>query len=685
MSATGREPLLAVRGLRVEFRTAVGLTRAVNGVDFTLERGETLAILGESGSGKSVSAQAIMRIIDSPPGKITGGSVRLQGQDLLQLDAEAMRAVRGNRIAMVFQDAQAALDPAFTVGQQIAETLRSGRGLAREEALARAIDLMERVQIPDARSRAHDYPHQFSGGMAQRVMIAMALALEPEVLIADEPTTALDVTIQAQVMQLLSALQAESGMGLILITHDLGVVAEVADRVAVMYAGKVVETGPISALYARPGHPYTVGLMDSMPRVDQQEGRLLAIRGSPPNLMRIPAGCAFHPRCALAQERCQQETPALLPLPDEPLRLSACHFVADIPGRQRAGASIAATGSGPEAGEPLLRVEGLVKHFPLSGRSLLRRTIGNVKAVDGIDFELYRGETLGLVGESGCGKSTVARVLLRLERATAGRAWFDGEDLFALAGQELRRYRQRIQMIFQDPYSSLDPRMTAGDIVAEPWAVHEGLVPQAEWRKRARELLQRVGLDPDDERRYPHEFSGGQRQRIGIARALAFSPKLIICDEPVSALDVSIQAQIVNLLQDLQQEFGIAYIFIAHDLSVVRHISDRVAVMYMGRIVETGTRDQIYNQPTHPYTQALLSAVPVPDPESEARQQRIILQGEVPGALNPPSGCRFRTRCWKAEARCASETPALIDRFGQGHDSACHFAELRAPTAAAAD
>ena len=677
------QPLLAVRDLRVEFRTAVGLTRAVNGVDFTLKRGETLAILGESGSGKSVSAQAIMGIVDSPPGRIAGGSVRLQGEELLQLDAEAMRQVRGHRIAMIFQDAQAALDPAFSVGQQISETLRSGRGMTAQEADARVLDLLERVQIPDARKRVHDYPHQFSGGMAQRVMIALALALEPEVLIADEPTTALDVTVQAQVMQLLAGLQAESGMGLILITHDLGVVAEVADRVAVMYAGVVVETGPINALYARPGHPYTVGLMDSMPRVDRHESRLLAISGSPPNLMRIPAGCAFHPRCALAQERCAQETPALLPLPDEPGRFSACHFVADIPGRRSAAAGHAATGVGARAEEPLLRVEGLVKHFQLRSRSLLRRSPGVIKAVDGVDFELYRGETLGLVGESGCGKSTVARVLLRLERATAGRARFAGEDLFALEGRALREMRQRIQMVFQDPYSSLNPRMTAGDIVAEPWAVHAGLAPKSEWRHRARDLLQRVGLDPDDERRYPHEFSGGQRQRIGIARALAFNPQLIICDEPVSALDVSIQAQIVNLLQDLQQEYGIAVIFIAHDLSVVRHISDRVAVMYLGRIVETGTREQIYNQPTHPYTQALLSAVPVPDPESEARQRRIILQGEVPGALEPPSGCHFRTRCWKAEALCAQETPALIDRFGHGHDSACHFAEARAPLAAA--
>ncbi len=678
------EALLAVRDLRVEFRTAAGLTRAVNGVNFTLERGETLAILGESGSGKSVSAQAIMGIVDSPPGRIAGGSVRLQGEELLQLEAEAMRQVRGNRIAMIFQDAQAALDPAFSVGQQISETLRSGRGMSAQEADAQVLDLLERVQIPDARNRVHDYPHQFSGGMAQRVMIALALALEPEVLIADEPTTALDVTVQAQVMQLLAALQAESGMGLILITHDLGVVAEVADRVAVMYAGKVVETGPIAALYARPGHPYTVGLMDSMPRVDRQESRLLAISGSPPNLMRIPTGCAFHPRCALAQERCAQETPALLPLPDEAGRFSACHYVADIPGRRAVGTGVAASeGVGARAEEPLLRVEGLVKHFPLRSRSLLRRSPGAIKAVDGVDFELYRGETLGLVGESGCGKSTVARLLLRLERATAGRASFAGEDLFALEGRALREMRQRIQMVFQDPYSSLNPRMTAGAIVAEPWAVHEGLAPRTEWRVRARDLLQRVGLDPDDERRYPHEFSGGQRQRIGIARALAFNPQLIICDEPVSALDVSIQAQIVNLLQDLQQEYGIAVIFIAHDLSVVRHISDRVAVMYLGRIVETGTREQIYNQPTHPYTQALLSAVPVPDPESEARQRRIILQGEVPGALEPPSGCHFRTRCWKAETLCAQETPALIDRFGHGHDSACHYADLRAPQAAA--
>ena len=682
MSAPSPPPLLAVRDLRVEFRTAAGLTRAVNGVDFTLEPGETLAILGESGSGKSVSARAVMGIIDSPPGYITGGSVRLQGRDLLQLGPEDLRAVRGHRIAMVFQDAQAALDPAFTVGHQLAETLRSGLGLSRRQAMQHAIDLLDRVQIPDARSRSRDYPHQFSGGMAQRVMIAMALALEPEVLIADEPTTALDVTVQAQVMQLLAALQAESGMGLILITHDLGVVAEVADNVAVMYAGLVVETGPVAALYARPGHPYTAGLMDSMPRVDRQESRLLAIRGSPPNLMRIPPGCAFHPRCALARDRCQQETPALLPLPEEPARRSACHFVAEIPGRSRANLAAAPADSAPPAAEPLLRVEGLVKHFPQGSRSLLRRRAGQIRAVDGVDFELHRGETLGLVGESGCGKSTVARTLLRLERPDAGHVRFAGEDLFALSGPQLRNMRRRIQMVFQDPYSSLNPRMTAGAIVAEAWAVHEGLVPRDQWRARARHLLQRVGLDPDDERRFPHEFSGGQRQRIGIARALAFNPQLIVCDEPVSALDVSIQAQIVNLLQDLQQEFAIACIFIAHDLSVVRHISDRVAVMYMGRIVEIGSRDQIYNQPTHPYTQALLSAVPVPDPRSAARQQRIILQGEVPGALHPPSGCRFRTRCWKADDRCAQETPALGDRLRHGHDSACHYPELRAPAPA---
>jgi peptide/nickel transport system ATP-binding protein len=538
--------LLEVQGLAVEFHTAGGTVRAVNGIDWHVDGGEVLAILGESGSGKSVSAAAVMNLIDSPPGYVTAGRILYRGRDLLKMAPDERRPINGRKIAMIFQDTLAHLNPVYSVGWQVAETIRAHGEASPGAARKRAVALLERVGIPEPARRADDYPHQFSGGQRQRVMIAMALALRPDVLIADEPTTALDVTVQAQILSLLAELQAETGMALMLITHDLGVVAEVADRVAVMQGGRIVETGPVRQIFHEPAHAYTRRLM------------------------------------------------------------------AAIPGRQALR-----NGAGRTRAEPLLRVEGLAKHYEII-KGLMRRRTGQVmRAVDGVSFELEAGETLGLVGESGSGKSTLARTLLRLEQPTEGVVRYRGADVVKLSSAELLRFRRLIQVVFQDPYASLNPRMTVAQIVAEPWSIHKDLLPKARWQARVCELLEQVGLRPEHARRYPHQFSGGQRQRIAIARALALRPEVIICDEAVSALDVSIQAQVIALLSELQATFGLAYLFIAHDLPVVRHFADRVLVMHQGRIVEQGPSEQIFARPQHPYTQALLAASPVPDPDRQ--------------------------------------------------------------------
>jgi peptide/nickel transport system ATP-binding protein len=543
--------LLEVQGLAVEFHTAGGAVHAVRGVDWHVDGGEVLAILGESGSGKSVSAAAVMNLIDSPPGYVTAGRILYRGQDLLTMPAEARRGINGRKIAMIFQDPLAHLNPVYSVGWQIAETMTAHGAASGAQARARAIELLRRVGIPEPERRVADYPHQFSGGQRQRVMIAIALALRPELLIADEPTTALDVTVQAQILALLQELQAETGMGLILITHDLGVVAELADRVAVMHDGRIVETGPVRRVYRTPEHPYTRRLM------------------------------------------------------------------AAIPGRTgRAGAS----GSAAAAEPPLLCVGGLAKHYEVTTGLLRRRTGTTVRAVDSVSFDLHAGETLGLVGESGSGKSTLVRALLRLEEPTAGSAHYRGRDVFALPPRQLLQLRRRIQVVFQDPYASLNPRMTVAGIIAEPWSIHRDVLPKRQWPGRVCELLEQVGLAPEHARRYPHQFSGGQRQRIAIARALALQPEVIICDEAVSALDVSIQAQVIALLAELRRTFGLAYIFIAHDLPVVRHFADRVMVMHRGRIVEQGPTEEIFERPQHPYTRALLAASPLPDPDVRRRR-----------------------------------------------------------------
>jgi peptide/nickel transport system ATP-binding protein len=664
--AAGRPPVLEVDGLVVDFRTEAGTVRAVDGVSWSVAAGETLALVGESGCGKSVTALAIMRLLARPAGRVAGGRVLFGGRDLLQVPEADMRTLRGRDIAMVFQEPMSSLNPVMTVGAQLTEPLHIHLGLTAKAARARAIELLGLVGIPDAARRLGQYPHVFSGGMRQRIMIAIALACDPKLIIADEPTTALDVTIQAQILELLRDLSRRLGISLVLITHNLGIVARYADRLAVMYAGRVVEDGAAAAVFAAPRHPYTAGLLRSVPRLDEaRSGRLDTIEGLPPNLLHPPPGCRFAPRCAVRLPVCAQD-PVLRGA--GPGRHAACHRAGEMPGVLPAVAAQPILGGAAE-GAPLVQVRGLVKRFAVAAPGLFGGRAGTVHAVEDVSFSIGRGETLGLVGESGCGKTTVGRLLLRLVDPTSGSIVFDGEEL-ATAGQaRMRALRKRIQVIFQDPYSSLNPRMTVGDTISEPLRRRLGL-ESAAVRTRCAGLLDQVGLPAEMAARYPHQMSGGQRQRVGIARALAMEPDFIVCDEAVSALDVSVQAQIVNLLAELQARLGLTYLFIAHDLAVVRHLSHRVVVMYLGRVMEIASRDALYAGPLHPYTEALLQAVPVPDPAVEQARPRPTLGGELPSPMAPPSGCVFRTRCPRAVPACAEAVPALRE-VRPGHLAAC--------------
>ncbi|WP_278002476.1 ABC transporter ATP-binding protein [Natrinema gelatinilyticum] len=583
--------------------------------------------------------------------------------DLTDAPREAMRKVRGGEMGMIFQDPMTSLNPAVTVGEQVAESLRLHRygkrkrdtwlnavreilpkigGNEHDEAVvADVVEILTEVGIPEATTRLEEYPHEFSGGMRQRVLIAIALACRPSLLIADEPTTALDVTIQAQILELIDDLQEEFGMSVLMITHDLGVVAETCDRVAVMYAGEIVEEGPVEEIFTNPSHPYTYTLLESIP--SEEKDRLTPIEGNVPDLIDLPDGCHFADRCPWAQPECREgEISFRQHGPDDVDHRSKC-ILEDFDESEYGDEGVA-TVTDHDVGEPLVELREMRKYYAQAD-GLLDRFVGgkpSVKAVDGVSFDVHEGETLGLVGESGCGKSTAGRAILHLNPPTDGTVVFAGEDLGDLSKSELREKRKDMQMVFQDPMSSLDPRMTVGQIVMEPLKIH-GLAKGGR-RRRVVELLEEVGLDESQYDRYPHELSGGQRQRVGIARALAVDPDFIVADEPVSALDVSVQAQIINLLEDLQEEFGLTYLFIAHDLSVVRHISDRVAVMYLGEIVESAETDELFAEPKHPYTNALLSAIPEPDPLADT-DDRTILQGDVPSPIDPPSGCHFRTRC----------------------------------------
>jgi peptide/nickel transport system ATP-binding protein len=660
--------MIDVSDLTVSIPTESGTIEAVRGVSLTIETGETIGIVGESGSGKTMLALSLLGLLPSTA-RVTG-SVLLDGEELLGGSERQWRSVRGNRIAMVFQDPMTALNPMYQVGWQVAECVRLHRKAPRGEAWARAVALLAAVGLPEPARVAHRYPHELSGGMRQRVVIAMAIANEPELLIADEPTTALDVTVQAQILDLLATIKAETSAAMILISHDLGVVAGVADRVLVMYAGKAAEIGSVDDVFATPRMPYTAGLLASLPSLDQRRERLASIPGTPPSGIGYGPGCAFAPRCPIAAAACSEQ-PQLISVGAG--HAAACHFATGnvaLTSQQRPVPEAAEQDArGDETGsDTVLTVRNLTKHFRVRGTGF--RDFSTVQAVSGVDLELRAGRCLALVGESGCGKSTLARLLLRLEEPTSGSITLNGRELTALSDDEMRPMRRQIQMVFQDPYSSLNPRLSVGEIVGEPLIVHK--VPDRAERIGA--LLTSVGLDPASGVRFPGEFSGGQRQRIGIARALALDPQTIVLDEPVSALDVSIQASVLNLLRDLQRKQNMAYLFIAHDLAVVRQVADDIAVMYLGVIVERGRADQIYSRPAHPYTNALLSAVPVPDPVKERGRQRILLHGEVPSPANPPSGCRFRTRCWKADERCATQTPPLT-RIDDAHEVACHYPE----------
>ncbi|MFW0783134.1 ABC transporter ATP-binding protein [Gordonia sp. CPCC 206044] len=686
-------PVLSVRDLHVSFGTEAGRVDAVRGVSLDVTTGASVGVVGESGSGKSVTAMAILGLL--PDSATVRGSIRLDGRELVGLDDKQLSSVRGREISMIFQDPSSSLTPVFTVGDQISEALRAHRDIGKKAARARSVELLDLVGIPDPARRATSFPHEMSGGMRQRVMIAMAIANEPAVIVADEPTTALDVTIQAQILSLLRTAQAETGAALLLITHDLGVVAGNADDVLVMYGGRVVERADVDTLFATPRMPYTIGLLGAMPRVDRVTDMLTPIAGSPPVLIDPSEMCQFAPRCPLAFDDCRNREPELLPM-GATAQPAADHDAACLRADEITGPGLiddqpvfahAANPRGSDvdadvAGPTVLEVTGLRKEFPLT-TGLLKRRVGTVRAVDDISFTVRRGQTLAIVGESGSGKSTTLLEVIDFDQP-AGVVRLSGTDPRDLSRRAARVLRRDVSIVFQDPAQALDPRFPAFEVVAEPLRAL-GL-SRVETERRVSALLQRVGLDPAHADRYPAAFSGGQRQRLAIARALATEPKLIILDEPLSALDVSVQADIVNLLERLQADSGVAYLVVAHDLSVVRHMADGVAVMYLGRFVESGSTADVFDDPRHPYTQALLSAVPVPDPQVERDRSAVVLRGEQPSATDEMVGCAFVSRCPLHQTlddtdrnRCRTEVPALAPTTeassAREHRSACHFAD----------
>lgn len=673
---TSPKSLLSVNGLQVQFSTRKSFVTAVDDFSLEIKPGECVGLVGESGCGKTTTGLAIMRLLPGN-GRINAGNIVLDGVDLATLSEAEMQRQRGNAVALIPQDPMSSLNPTMKIGRQIGEGFRIHRGASDAEARIRALEVLEMVEMPRPAERLDQYPFELSGGLRQRVIIAMGLVCEPRLLIADEPTTALDVTIQAQILDIIDNLRTELNMGVLLITHDMGVIAGRSDRVVVMYAGVKAEEATTDQLFHSMRHPYAQALLASMPNLENTtKHELSSIAGLPPDLSREIVGCRFAPRCSYATDQCRAKEPALTLEGDHAY---ACFHPVSGPKPVLVRGPYAATVTGDPRKE-ILRVEGLVKEFAIKA-GLIRHKVGTISAVSNVSFSINEGQTFGLVGESGCGKTTIGRMVVGLEVPTAGQVLFDGQLVSSRHHKPTRADRRQRQMMFQDPYSSLNPRMKVEQILGEPLLVQrEG--SKTERMTHVSELLLSVGLEPSAADRYPHEFSGGQRQRIGFARALALNPRLIVADEPVSALDVSIQAQILNLMKELQREHNLSYIFVSHDLAVVYYMADTIGVMYLGKIVEIGDAESVFRTPAHPYTQGLLDAVPVPDPaEARSRRGRQVT-GELPSPVNPPSGCRFRTRCPRAQDLCANVEPLLED-FGVTHQAACHF-PLKTPVTLAA-
>jgi oligopeptide/dipeptide ABC transporter ATP-binding protein len=663
---------LEITNLSTEIKLSRSTVHAVGNVDLTIAAGETLGLVGESGSGKSMLGLSVLGLLPNG-GHITEGSIKIEGQELVGLSETELRKLRGDRVSMIFQDSLSSLNPTKTIGHQVAEPVRLHRNLSQKEANDRVLEVLELVGLPQPRERLKDFPHQLSGGLRQRVMIAIALACDPRVLLADEPTTALDVTIQAQILRLLDDLEQRLGMATLLVTHDMGVVAGRANRINVMYAGRIVESASTEELFSSMRHPYTQALLGSIPRLEQDNTkRLLSIPGLPPDLTNPPTGCRFAARCRFATEQCVAQEP---PLTGSAGHTFACWHPVDGPAQLTETIAYAArrptaTTSQSNGSRPLLEIVNVVREYPITA-GLLRRQVNSVKAVSDVTLTVKAGESFGLVGESGCGKTSLGKLIVGIEKPDSGAIKLLGEDVFSYRGTKLRKARRDLQMMFQDPFGSLDPRMRVNAILQEPLQI-QGIGSQRERDTKVRGILDDVGLPAAALERYPHEFSGGQRQRVALARALMLEPKVMVADEPVSALDVSIRSQVLNLMKVMQIEREMASVVISHDLAVVKYLADRIGVMYLGKLVEIGSGDDIYARPAHPYTRALIKTIPVPDPVVEKAKTEVGIRGELPSPIDPPSGCRFRTRCPLAQQICAEVEPPLR-RFGGEHLAACHF------------
>lgn len=681
-----KKQLLSINNLSVYFFTYQGIVKALEEVNLNIFQREVLGLVGETGCGKSVTARSITRLIPSPPAKIMNGKIFFERKNLLELKEREIRNIRGKKVSMIFQEPMSSLNPAFKIGEIISEVIMFHQKKGRKEALKMATKVLKEVNMPE--SSINMYPHELSGGMRQRAMIALALSCNPDILIADEPTTALDVTIQAQILKLLKNLVIKRGISILLITHNLGVIAQICNRVAVMYAGTIVESGTVKAVFKNPQHPYTQGLLNAIPRLNDNRKRLDMIKGDVPNLISPPSGCRFHPRCLNVTPVCSKKRPQMVEV--ESNHLVSCFIennqqksisLYGVKDKERICTNFQVPKSifiPPHIKETqvdfelkkvnLLEVYKLKKYFYLKeGLFLKEQKI--IKAVDGISFNIKKGEIMGLVGESGCGKSTTAYLILQLISPTGGDILYEGKSLKKKSHKELREVRRRMQMCFQDPQACLDPRMTIKNIIGEPLKNYK-IAHGEELRRKVKSLLKEVGLEQEHLNRYPHEFSGGQRQRIGLARALALDPDFLVLDEPTSALDVSVQAKILNLLLDLQEKRGLTYLFISHDLSVIKFVSQKVGVMYLGKIIELAPKKNLFSSPLHPYTRILLYSVPVANPSYQ--KEIIAFQGEVPSPINPPHGCRFNPRCKWVKPICREKEPILGEKFAD-HFVACHL------------